>query len=325
MNGRELIDAILTAAVFVLVFSAWTIGVVLWLIQCLRLRKKIELRLGFGASGFERSRVLQLWRDDYENRRRQARGRRESLSERLERFRQDAGWRTPAPLVLLGVAVLAVFAGAVAPAMGYGIGFGFGASAIVIAAFWILTKKRIAARLALFERQFLDSLGMAARALRAGHPLVGAFQLVSREVKEPVGRLFGEICQEQSLGLNLEDSIRRVADASANGDLKLFATAVSIQMRSGGNLAELMDSLANVMRARMRLNRRIRVLAAQTNMNKSVLIALPIMLFVLLNVIAPAYTQLFYTTWAGRYMLIGTTLSVMTGAWAMSRLAVIRY
>ncbi len=325
MNVQELVNTILMAAIFVLVFSAWTICVVLWLIQYLRRRKKVELRLGFGDPGVERSQVMRLWREDYESRHRRARGRRESLSERLERLRQDAGWRMPAQVVLFAVAGLAVFAGVVASVMGYGAGIGFGAAVVVIAAFWILTQKRVAARLVLFERQFLDALGMAARALRAGHPLVGAFQLVSAEVREPVGRLFGEICQEQALGLNLEDSIRRVAQASHNADLKLFATAVSIQMRSGGNLAELMDSLAGVMRARMRLNRRVRVLTAQTNMNKSILIALPILLFLALNLIAPTYTRLFYTTWVGRYMLIGTISSVVIGAWAMSRLAVIRY
>ncbi len=77
----------------------------------------------------------------------------------------------------------------------------------------------------------------------------------------------------------MESSIRRVADVSHNADLKLFATAVSIQLSSGGNLAELMDTLATVMRSRVRLHRRVRVLTAQTNMSKRILIGLPILLF----------------------------------------------
>ena len=171
----------------------------------------------------------------------------------------------------------------------------------------------------------MDSLGIAARALRAGHPLVGAFQLVAQEVGDPLAKLFGEICQEQALGLDLEGSIRRVANASRNPDLKLFATAVTIQLSSGGNLAELMDTMANVMRSRIRLHRRVRVLIAQTAMSTRILVILPIVLFTILNIIAPEYMQLFYTTWSGRYLLTGTVLTVLFGMWFMAKLSVIRY
>jgi tight adherence protein B len=171
----------------------------------------------------------------------------------------------------------------------------------------------------------VDSLGIAARALRAGHPLVGAFQLVAQEVGDPLAKIFGEICQEQALGLDLEGSIRRVADASHNADLKLFATAVSIQLSSGGNLAELMDTLANVMRSRIRLHRRVRVLTAQTNTSTRILIILPIALFTILNIIAPEYMELFYTTRPGWYLLTGTVVSVLFGMWLMAKMSVIRY
>ncbi|RPJ37217.1 MAG: hypothetical protein EHM35_06780, partial [Planctomycetaceae bacterium] len=184
---------------------------------------------------------------------------------------------------------------------------------------------RIAARVSLFERQFVDSLGIAARALRAGHPLIGAFQLIAEEVGDPLGSIFGEVCQEQSLGLDLQDSIQRVAANCDNVDLKLFATAVGIQMNSGGNLAELMDTLASVMRSRMRLHRRVRVLTAQTQLSKRILVALPFLLFIILNIVAPTYMQIFYKEWTGRYMLVATVVSVLFGVWLMRRLSVLRY
>jgi tight adherence protein B len=177
----------------------------------------------------------------------------------------------------------------------------------------------------LFERQLVDALGIAARALRAGHPLVGAFQLVAEEIGEPLGGIFSRICQEQSLGLDLKDSIHKVTKTTRNSELKLFATAVSIQFESGGNLADLMDSLADVIRARMRLNRRVRVITAQTQFSKVILISLPFVLFVMLNIISPQYMQLFYTTTAGKYLLGIAVASVLLGSWVMHRLSILRY
>jgi tight adherence protein B len=140
-----------------------------------------------------------------------------------------------------------------------------------------------------------------------------------------MGSIFGEICQEQALGLDIQESMRRMANTTHNADLKLFATAVNIQMTTGGNLAELMDSLAAVMQSRMKLNRRVRVLTASTQMNKQTLIAIPILLFIALNIMSPEYMEVFYNTWVGRAMLAGTVVSILFGAWLMGRLSVLRY
>ncbi len=325
MHNQEILNTVLMAAVFVLVFSAWSICVVLWIVQYLKQQGQLRQRLGVGGFAVHKSQALQLWRAEYETRRRTERSPRESLSARLGRLRADAGWKASAPAVLLSVLLVTALSFVAVYALGYGAWLAVGVAGAVLVIFYVATKKRIAAHVALFERQFVDSLGIAARALRAGHPLVGAFQLVGQEVGDPLAKLFGEICQEQALGLDLEGSIRRVAEASHHADLKLFATAVSIQLSSGGNLAELMDTLATVMRSRIRLHRRVRVLTAQTTMSTRILIILPIVLFTILNIIAPEYMQLFYTTWSGRYLLTGTVLSVLFGMWLMSKLSVIRY
>ncbi len=110
-----------------------------------------------------------------------------------------------------------------------------------------------------------------------------------------------------------------------NTDLKLLATAVNIQLKTGGNMAELMETLAAVMRSRMHLNRRVRVLTASSRMSKYVLLTVPIVLFVILNIVSPEYVSVFYTTWLGRYMLMVTGISVLLGAWIMNRLCVLRY
>lgn len=325
MNRQELVNMILMISVFVLIFSAWSICVVLWIIQYTRRQRQLRQRLGVGGKQTQESQALLLWRRAHEAGRPTERRRKETLSERLERLRIDVGWKSSAHRVVLGVIFLAAMTFAVVFMLGFGLWAAAGGGGLVLLVFFVATKRRLTARTALSERQFIDSLGIAARALRAGHPLIGAFQLVTEEIGDPMGALFGEICQEQALGLDIEASMRRIAEASHNADLKLFATAVGIQLSSGGNLAELMDSLASVMRSRVRLHRRVRVLTAQTNMSKWILISLPVLLFVALNVIAPRYMELFYTTTPGQFLLAGTVISVVLGAWLMERLSVIRY
>jgi len=325
VNVQDLINTILLGALFVLVFSAWTICVLLWVVQYARRRKQVQKRMGLGDRGIERSQVLQLWRDERQTRPGAVGAKRETLGQRLERLRSNAGWKLPAPIVILGVLAVAVFAFGVVVMVGYGLWLGAALSLTILIMFRALTRKRIESRLNLFERQFVDSLRIAARALRAGHPLVGAFQSISQEIGEPMGSIFGEICQEQALGLDIQESMRRMANTTHNADLKLFATAVNIQMTTGGNLAELMDSLAAVMQSRMKLNRRVRVLTASTQMNKQTLIAIPILLFIALNIMSPEYMEVFYNTWVGRAMLAGTVVSILFGAWLMGRLSVLRY
>ncbi len=325
MIAQDLIHTILLVSLFVLVFCGWSICVILWMVQYVRRRRQVQKRIGLGDRDVERSQVLQLWRDEHWAKQEHVEKKREAWGERLERLRANAGWKTSAQVVLLIVVGIAALAFAVVTVLGYGTWLGITASLVILLGFRTLTRKRIASRLALFDRQFVDSLRIAARALRAGHPLVGAFQSISEEISEPIGPIFGEICQEQALGLDIQESMRRMADTTRNADLKLFATAVNIQMTTGGNLAELMDSLAAVMRSRMRLNRKVRVLTASTQLNKQTLIAIPIFLFVLLNVMSPDYMEVFYVTWAGRFMLVATGISVLLGAWVMEKLAVLRY
>ena len=325
MNTQDLINTILMTSIFVLVFSAWTICVLLWMVQYARRRKRLQKRMGVLDAESQKAQTLQLWREEYQAHRAAARRRKETLSERLDRLGADAGWKTPAHLVILSVVGLAAFAAVIPVLLGYQVMIGVGIALLILIVFWSLTRRKIDHRISLFERQLVESLGIAARALRAGHPLVGAFQSISDEIPEPVGTIFGEICQEQALGLDLQDSIRRVANATRNADLKLFATAVSIQMTTGGNLADVMDNLAAVTRSRMRLNRRVRVLTTSTRMNRNTLLAVPIFLFVFMNISSPDYAGVFYTTFAGRCMLTVAGVGMLVGAWIMTKLSVIRY
>jgi tight adherence protein B len=127
------------------------------------------------------------------------------------------------------------------------------------------------------------------------------------------------------MGADLEQVLRDAGEESASDDMKLFATSVAIQIRTGGNLADLMERLAAVIRDRIRVHRRARVLTAQTQMSKRVLIALPFILFILLNIINPDYMSPFMKETAAQVMLaIGIGLLII-GSWLMNKLAVIKY
>jgi tight adherence protein B len=325
MGPEQLIYRVLIVSIFVLVFSVWTICILLWMVRYLRRRRQLQLRLGLDETS-RASDTLQLWRDEYLTRRPAAASpKKQTLRERLDRSFADAGWKAPAPTVLLYVLGISVLAPLVVVAVGLGWRLAGGVFGAVWIGFRVISKRRADERISRFERQFVESLGIAARALRAGHPLVGAFQSIATEIPEPVGAIFAEICQGQALGLQLRDSLRQVADKTGNPDLKLFATAVSIQMTTGGNLADVMDGLASVVRTRTRLNRRIRVLTASTRMNRNTLLAVPVFLFVFMNVTSPDYIEVMYTSVAGRIMLATAITGMLLGAWIMGRISRLKY
>ena len=137
--------------------------------------------------------------------------------------------------------------------------------------------------------------------------------------------MFADIIQQQALGISLEDAISAKAAQSANPDLKLFAASMSIQLRSGGNLADMMEKSALVVRDRIKLHRRARVLTSETQLSKRVLIGIPFFLFFLLNVLNPEYIKILYTTPMGRSMLMVGGVFLVTGSWVMNKIAVLRY
>lgn len=125
--------------------------------------------------------------------------------------------------------------------------------------------------------------------------------------------------------MDLKDSIHKVARTTRNEELKMFSTAVAIQFQSGGNLADLMNTLSEIIRSRIRLKRRVRVLTAQAQLSKRVLVALPIVLFLGLNIMNPDYMDPLYHTTTGKFMITITVISVLIGSWVMNRMAIVRY
>ena len=320
-------NAILVSVIsaFGLVLSLWVIMVLAWSVRRALRVQRVERRLGLSEDTGP-SRVVRLWHEGQETTTtvpdvQFSKG----LWRRIERYFASAGWQTPASMILLGLIVTAALALAVTWIL-----LGSWPAAVVVATavvclFVIYSKVRVDRRVAAFERQFADALGMVSRSLRAGQPLLAGLQLASQQLPYPVRDVFAQICQHHAFGVTLEDSIRRVGARYNSQDLRLFATAVIIQLQTGGNLADLMDRLAAVIRDRMKLGRRVRVLTAQTKFSSRILIALPFFVFVVVNIINPQYMKpLFYTS-AGHMLLLLGTVSLLIGVMAMRWMTVIRY
>jgi tight adherence protein B len=321
------VETFMSIALFGLVVSVWCIGVFLWLGRYLFKLQGVRRRLGLVTEASGDSETLRLWRDMQIEQAPQQPVEKEkfTLAQRINHWVSDAGWKVPFRTVVLGVLVAAIFAFIIIYNLIGGVWLGACGAIATIYIFLQYAQNRIMKRANLFERQLVDALGIAGRALRAGHPLVGAFQLIAEEISEPMGGIFRQIVQEQAFGSDLKGSLLKVAKETRNTEFKLFSTAVTVQVQSGGNLADLMDSLSSVIRSRIWLNKRIRVLTAQTQFSKMVLISMPILMFFLLNAMNPEYMEPLYTTAKGNMLMVLMIVNIMLGSWMMNKLAKIKY
>jgi len=324
-DRQQLIDVIFTSLVFVSVLTLWLVGAIIWLSRRSTRNRQIEQRLGLGEATDGGERVLKIWKDGQEATTRVRASATPTRLDRLEQLLRLAGWLAPVQTLFMAlsggaavifVSVLVITGSAV---------MGFAAVVGGVFLLRVVLLRRAEQQMKKFEFQLIEALELAARSLRAGHPLVGAFQLVAQEIDDPVGTIFAEICQRQALGDSLEQSLLKAARLAGSDDMNLFATSVIIQLRSGGNLADLIQRLTAVIRDRLRLSRRVRVLTAQVQMSKRVLASLPFVMFFVLNLINADYIRPIYVEPIGQLMLVGALVSTLLGIRVMNRMSILRY
>jgi tight adherence protein B len=140
-----------------------------------------------------------------------------------------------------------------------------------------------------FGEQFPDAIDVIVRSLRAGHPIPVAIAMVGREMPDPVGGEFGMVADEVTYGADMETAMRSLYHRVGQDDLPLFVTAVAIQGSTGGNLSEILQNLSGVIRLRFKMRRKIRALAAEGRFSALLLSGLPVVMFFLLDFIAPDF------------------------------------
>jgi tight adherence protein B len=199
-------------------------------------------------------------------------------------------------LMLTGVLVIALFAALI------------GVASPVL---WLAYKR--SKRLKKFEEQFPEALDLLARAIRAGHAFQTAMGMVADELPAPVGAEFKKAFDQQNFGLPLKDALNEMSERVPSLDVRFFVTSVTIQRETGGNLSEILENLARVVRERFKIRRQVRVHTAHGRFTGYVLLALPAVLALALNWISPEHMKLLFNESFGRMLVIAAVVMQAVG------------
>lgn len=154
---------------------------------------------------------------------------------------------------------------------------------------FVWVNKKAKKRMSLLEEQLPDAVELMVRSLRVGHPFSAAIGIVAKEIPDPLGTEFGIIADEAAYGRDITESLKAFAERMDSQDLRFLAVGVSIQQQSGGNLAEILEGLSRVIRARFKLFRKVGAITAEAKWSGMFLSAFPILALVMITVIQPDY------------------------------------
>ena len=219
---------------------------------------------------------------------------------------------TPSAVVILCLLAAIVMA-VVGLVLSHHVAFALVAAIVggVMPILWLKHKR--SARMKKFEEQFPDALDLLSRALRAGHAFQTAMGMVAEELPSPVGIEFKKAFEQQNFGLPLREVLDLLGERVPLLDVKFFSTAVTIQRETGGNLAEILDNLAHVVRERFKILRQVRVHTAHGRFTGYVLLALPAALAVALMFINPDHMKLLFQEKMGQQMIMGAIVMQSVG------------
>ncbi|MDP8931933.1 MAG: type II secretion system F family protein [Actinomycetota bacterium] len=244
----------------------------------------------------------------------------EGFDERIQSMLDRAAWplRTSEFLLLQvgSVLVVALLVGALTGNVVVGLVLGLVGSGIPYA----LLTQRVHARTSAFLGQLPDTLQLLAGSLRAGYGLLQAVDTVVKEAPDPTSAEFSRVLTEARLGMPLEEALEGMAERLGSEDFRWVVLAINIQRQVGGNLAALLDTVANTLREREQLRRQVKVLTAEGRLSAIILTALPLLLALYMFVMNPEYIMLLFTRFLGLAMVAGAVGLMVVGVVWMRRL-----
>jgi tight adherence protein B len=243
---------------------------------------------------------------------------------RMRNFIAQAGMKVrPGKLVLLS-AVLGLLAFEVTNVI-YGI-FWLAAAAGVPAALLplIFVAIKRARRMGAFQKEFPQVIELLSRSVRAGHSFASGLEIVSTDLPDPVSTEFRITFDEQRFGLPLREALLGLCARVPLVDVRLFVIALLVQKETGGNLAEILDNLAHVMRERFRIAGDVRVRTAQGRLTAGILMALPVVMMVILHFIDPDYVRVLFEDRLGQYLLLTAAVMQILGGIIVWRIVQIK-
>jgi len=194
-----------------------------------------------------------------------------------------------------------------------------GGVALGLLPYGILSWKR-GRRINAFNAVLAECIDMLARALRAGHSVVSALEMLAENGQEPAASEFGEMFKQLNLGLPLRDALLQLLDRVPSSDLRVLVTAILVQRDTGGILVEILDRTAFVIRERLRIQGEIQVQTAQGRLTGWILTALPVVMMVLLNLIHPGYSSILFQDPFGRKLIYFSVGMLVIGSLIIRRI-----
>ncbi len=185
---------------------------------------------------------------------------------------------------------------------------------------YLYLKHRLNARLQAFNSGLPDAIDMMARALRAGHSLSSAIEVLSEQAGEAVAVEFAAVFRQQNFGLPLRDALLQMAERVPSKDLRFMVTAMLVQKETGGNLTEILDRTTHVIRERLRIEGEVRVHTAQGRLTGWILSLLPVVMLFLLNLINPGYSRVLLHDPVGQKLLYAGAVLIVIGSFIISRI-----
>jgi tight adherence protein B len=188
--------------------------------------------------------------------------------------------------------------------------------------FYLYIKKQ--QRIKKFERQFPEALDLMARSLRAGHAFSGGLQMVGQEFDDPIGVEFLRVMNEINYGSSVDQALLNLTQRVDVPDLKFFTVSVIIQRESGGNLSEILESIARLIRERFKLVGKIRALSAEGKLSAIILVGLPFFVVLALSVMNPQYLPILLEDTAGKLLVILALCMMGLGIYVIKKMIDIR-
>jgi tight adherence protein B len=239
--------------------------------------------------------------------------------QRLARRLEHAGWAIGSgEFLTIVVSVVLLFG-----VLGFVLASTFGALAgVALGAFapFAFLSNAAGRRLAAIQGQLADTLMVIASSMRAGHSFLQSLDSAAKEIDQPAAGEFGRVLREIRLGRDTDDALDALVERVGSQDLEWAVTAIEVQRKIGGNLAEVLETVANTIRERDTLRRQMRVLSAESRISVVVLTVLPILIAIYLMIVNPQYLRILTTTTAGKIISISALVLMGIGYLWMKRI-----
>jgi tight adherence protein B len=175
-------------------------------------------------------------------------------------------------------------------------------------------------RMKKFKTQMPEALELISRALKAGHALTGAMRLAADEFEDPLGPEFAETLDEINFGVSVPEALKNLSKRIDIPEIKYFVVGIILQRETGGNLAELMDTLSNLVREKFKFEGKVRTLAAEGKLSAVVLVCLPFAIIAYLKIAQPKYMNLLFSDPIGRLMALVAGIMMIIGIFVIKKM-----